>query len=330
MPKSPRFKEANQVGRVQLPATPRLSTLSDERQHALTGPLNPLHEQARQQLVLSFITNNINKLDDDAPLLTRIGAYVVMFSQIESRVRAMYRQRYAMMHGLPAPQTSADDDDSSTADAALIPRVETTDLQRAVLTLYRYDDIDADTTKELLQCIAIRNKMVHQALYRLPAFQTDILPALFNLYQHMVRVRARLTTRLKNERDLYTDATAVQAVVRQQLADIPVGHVIPRHQLFMRLAGSQVLHVPVVAGQPLYLVARPSSATALVDVQISEEVGMHDLWHAIVQSRQNYVVFQKQTGTHQMAVRRLGEGLIVDAQTDQSGRYTTLRVQMQP
>jgi len=77
-------------------------------------------------------------------------------------------------------------------------------------------------------------------------------------------------------------------------------------------------------------VARPSTSTALVDVQISDEVSQHDLWHAIVQSRQSYVVFQKQTGTHQLEVRRLGEGLIVDAQTDQSGRYTTLRVQMQP
>jgi len=90
------------------------------------------------------------------------------------------------------------------------------------------------------------------------------------------------------------------------------------------------VHVLAVVDQLLYLVARPGTLTALVDAQISEEVSQHDVWHAIVQSRQSYVVFQKQTGTHQLAVRRLGEGLIVDAQTDQLGRYTSLRVQVQP
>jgi hypothetical protein len=330
MPRRISFTTADKVGKIRLDPTLRLTLLSDERKHELTGHLNPLDEQARQQQMLSFVNGSILKLDDGALLLTRIGAYVVLFAQIESRIRAMYRQRHAMMYGLPAPTTSEEDsEDADTSVAHLDQRVETIDLKRVSLMLYKYEDMDKETVTEVLDCIEIRNKLIHQALYRTAAYKIDLLPILYELFNHLVRVRNRMTTRLNKERSLYPDTQHVQAVVRQRLADIPIGQSILRTELFARLAGSIDLNVPVTAGQPLYLVAKPAQQNSELSVTVAEEQSHHDLWHTMMASQQPYVVFQKQRGTHVESVIRLGEGLITRAEYTPYGHPKTLYLRLQ-
>jgi hypothetical protein len=325
------FKPAAQVGRTQLDAHKRLTLLSDTRKHELTGALNPMDEQARKQKMLSFVNESILKLDDNSLLMTRIGAYVVMFSQIESRIRAMYRQRHAMIYDLPAPLPTADDDEDDTV--TVNGRVETIDLKRAAMILRRYEDIDEDSMTEINLFIDIRNKMIHQALYRFDAFRSDILPVLDKLYDHMVRLRARLTTRLTNERRLYPSSDAVQAAVRKRLSHIALHSDVTRGDIFTRVGGSQVLHVPILANQPLYLVAKPSKQTNsrspdIVQVQVTDELWQTDLLRDIIAAPIQYVVFQKQTGSHVQAVRRVGEGIIVSAEFDTHGQYKLLNVQL--
>lgn len=330
MPKSISFITAHKVGKTRLDATLRLTLLSDARKHELTGHLNPLDEHARQQQMLSFVNNSILKLDDEALLLTRIGAYVVLFAQIESRIRAMYRQRHAMMYGLPAPTTTEEEnDEADTSTTPLDQRVETIDLKRAALMLYKYEDMDKETVTEVLECIEIRNKLIHQALYRTVAYKIDLLPILYALYNHLVRVRARMTTRLHKERSLYPAAQHVQAVVRQRLADIPIGQSTPRTELFARLAGSIDLNVPVTAGQPLYLVAKPAQQGGELSVAVAEEQSYHDLWHTMIAAQHPYVVFQKKFGTHVPEVMRLGEGLITRAEYTSYGHPKTLYLRLQ-
>ncbi len=106
MARSIQFSVAAEVGQRQLHPQHRISQLASNRQAALMGDINPMSEQARKQAMLSFVHQHIETLDNTAPLLSRIGAYVLLFSQIENRLRAMYRQRHAMMYGLPAPQTT--------------------------------------------------------------------------------------------------------------------------------------------------------------------------------------------------------------------------------
>jgi hypothetical protein len=185
MPRRITFTTADKVGEVQLHTAQRLSLLSDERKRQLFGSLNPMTEQARQQAMISFISKNIAGMTDSSLLLTRVGAYVFLFSQIENRLRAMYRQRYALMMDMPAPKSNEDQNGQE-----LDEKIETFDLKKALLLLRDYEDIDADTTTELLLCIEMRNKLIHQALYRTDAFAADVIPALLELYHHMVRVRA--------------------------------------------------------------------------------------------------------------------------------------------
>ena len=321
-----RFSVAAEVGRLQLHPQRRISLLGASRTAALTGDINPMTEQSRKQAMLSFVHQHIETLDHTAPLLARIGAYVLLFSQIENRLRAMYRQRHAMMHGLPAPQTI----DTASASVGLDERVETLDLQRVMVMLRDYEDIDADTATELQLFIQIRNKTVHQAVYRTNAFHTDIIPALLELYNHLVRVRARMTTRLKKERQLYDDTTQLPQQIRQRIAHIPHNAVITRDELFACLAGSTSLHVPIVAGQPLYLVAKHAPKSKSLFVNVTEELSQHTLWKAIVASTQPYVIFQKQYGTSASLVQRIGEGQIVGVVNDNQGKIKQLAVELLP
>lgn len=326
MARSIQFSVAAEVGQRQLHPQHRISQLSLSRQVALMGDINPMSEQARKQAMLSFVHQHIETLDNTAPLLSRIGAYVLLFSQIENRLRAMYRQRHAMMHGLPAPQTTQ----ASPDNAGLNDRVETLELQRVMAILRDYEDIDADTANELQLFIQIRNKTVHQALYRTNAFQPDIIPALLELYNHMVRVRARLTTRLKKERQLYNDPTQVQQQIRQRIDHIQPHAVITREDLFGCLAGSTSLHVPVVAGQPLYLVAKHAPKSKSLVVNVTEESSQHNMWNAIVEASQPYVIFQKQYRTSASLVQRLGDGHIVSVVHDNQGKIKQLNVELVP
>ncbi len=331
MPRNVSFVPAAQVGRVQLDADNRLTRLSAARKKELTGALNAMDAQAQQQIMLSFVNQNIKHLDDTVPLMTRIGVYVVMFSQIESRIRAMYRQRHAVIYDLPAPQPSNEDDDDAQISPYVetddVRRVETTDLNRVAAVLRKYDDIDKDTSKEITEFINIRNKMIHQALYRFDAFKTDIMPALLELYHHVVRVRARLNTRLKRERTLYPAKDRVQATVRQRLSDIPTNASVTRLDIFTRLGGSPDLSMPIIARNPLFLVIQ-SEVNAGLQVILKNEAEYNDLCDEVVHSQQPYVVFQKQIGGHQQTVKRLGEGIIESAERDTNGRYKFLNIRL--
>lgn len=323
MPRRITFTTADKVGEVQLHTEHRLSLLSDDRKRQLIGSLNPMSEQARQQAMISFINKNIAGITDSSLLLTRVGAYVFLFSQIENRLRAMYRQRYALMMDMPVPKSTEDQNGQE-----LDEKIETFDLKKALLLLRDYEDIDANTTTELLLCIEMRNKLIHQALYRTDAFASDVIPALIELYNHMVRVRARLTTRIKNERKLY-EPTTVQDTVRQLLADIPMHVNIDRLNVFVRTGGSPTVHVPMMHKQPLYLVAKAHKHPSPVQVNVLDENGHHNIWSKLVGNKVPYIIFKKYSEGNISKIRRIGEGMIESAEFDNSGRCKLLNINMQ-
>lgn len=323
MPKRISFTTADKVGNIPLNPTHRLTLLSDERKHEMVGPLNPMNEQARQQKMHSFIGADIKNIDDSSLLMTRIGAYVFLFSQIENRVRAMYRQRFALMMGKPAP-TTTDEDNYEPLDE----KVEKHDLKKAALLLRNYEDIDTDLAEELVLFTEVRNKLVHQTLYRTEAFKADAIQALIELYTHLVRVRARLTTRLKKERKLYDAPSTVQSIVRHQLADIPFHKLIPRNDIFERTGVSPTVNVPIIAGQPLYLVAKTSKKHEPLQVSIADEAEHHTLWDTIIQSKTPYVLLHKHNKGHDQMVKRIGEGVVTSAEYDSKGKYKLLNIQL--
>jgi hypothetical protein len=310
-----KYKRSHNSGKTGLPLN-RLSGLEHERWLELTGDIDPMDVQKREIMVQHVIKNSIFELESGSPLLSRIGAYTFLFSQIESRVRAMYRQRYAVMIGGEMPKP-VDEDDELESEPNNYSAIDSYEFAKAVMRLKEYDDIDSETVKDLQKFTSIRNKMIHQAVYRLSAFKPDIFVYLADLYDHMVRVRNRMTTRVKKDRKLFFDNT--QDAIRNLTTDIAVNERVTRERLFERLGGSVTLSVPIVNMQPLYIVAKPYILSTPIQVTLGDEYSTHTLWNKVLIKDTKYLVFRKVPFTSDATVEKLGYGTVVPSNAN--GEY---------
>lgn len=307
------YKRAHQRGRTALPQH-RISTLDAGRMQELTGNIDPMLIQRREYAVQKMIKESIQALTDDSSVLTRIGAYTYLFSQIENRLRSMYRQRYAVMMGKSAPRPVAENLDPAS-ETLLDPTIETHDLLKVIKRLREYDDIDEETTQDAVALTTIRNKLIHQAVYRIDAFRADLLTPLIEMYVHMVRVRNRMSARVRKDRKLYFADTLGAVTVRT--SHLAIGDSITREALFALLGGSVSLVAPIVNRQPLFLVVQPNAKLDTLTVSLSEEIIHLPLWQEIVNANRTYLIFMKKKGTHVATVKLLGTGRISALNQDQ-------------
>jgi hypothetical protein len=283
--------------RYKLPAeTPQstpsylLSHMDDERFRTFEQQPTRVSDGPLHHTIVSTLFKS-NPISDASPQLERMGAMLLACSFVEGRIRAAYRDRHAIINDIAFKDAQTEQDEFTQArkKRRLIPHsaIATDPLNTQVVALRRYNDIDDQLCEELLRFVKIRNAIAHDAMYRLDAFKADIVLAVQALVGVTVKMRNRVKTRTRNERQQHmTDPYAAQ-----YFASLVVGNSYTRDELFHTVAGSLSLCVPISHNRPLYVVTQSNALQIKVE---RSELSMHKLWEKFVQpSSPRIPVFQK-------------------------------------
>lgn len=147
---------------------------------------------------LKHILNGDVATDDAAffahdSMLARMGATMLICSFIENRLRAMYRQRMAVINGIQ-PLTAAEEaaiyeDLPNNPDNKYKLKRDVTEAMRIANFLLWSHDVDLHTFHLLEQFTKVRNALVHDAMFRSAYFSDEVLQFLRRLYSHMQNMR---------------------------------------------------------------------------------------------------------------------------------------------
>lgn len=253
--------------------------------------LEPAMKHIRQIVVPSVPTDDENISAEHEPvahdsMLARMGAVMLLCSLIENRIRAMYRQRMALVQGTRTL--------TATEEAEIYEHIQNdptqkyklkrdvTDAARICRFLLWSHDVDIHTYHLLEQFTKVRNALVHDAMFRSEHFSDTVLGFLRRLYTHMQNMRVKMTKRLESERELYAnDAMRTQRIARQ-LEGITVGTYISRLELYQRLAGSMRFDMPMINRHFCYVVAPIHAKGERVEVMREHSVKLLDNWQGFV------------------------------------------------
>lgn len=216
-------------------------------------------------------------------MLARMGATMLLCSLIENRLRAMYRQRMAVINGTQ-PLTAAEEaaiyeDLPNNPDNKYKLKRDVTEAMRIANFLLWSHDVDLHTFRLLEQFTRVRNALVHDAMFRSAYFSDDVLQFLRRLYSHMQNMRIKMNTRLPLERALYADDALRRKRIEERLADLPLGAQIARDALYQRLAGSSRLETPMVNRCFCYIVAPATERSDTWTIQLEHPVKLLDKWN---------------------------------------------------
>lgn len=236
----------------------------------------------------------MTSMDAQTPVLERMGAVLLLSSFIEGRIRAMYRDRHAIMHGLPRPTAAGEA--SAFAEAADAGRVlgstplDKDPVYRQLCQLRYYEDVDEATFKELKLFTEVRNAMVHDAMYRIAVFTVDVVHALLPMVRHLTNMRQKVRIRTNKERELH-DLSPFRT---DYFATLSPKSRLARDELFKRVAGSpsDTINAPLSFGRPLYVVAQGGGGAPKVRIH-KEEWETHNLWSSFIDTDERMPVFRK-------------------------------------
>jgi hypothetical protein len=300
------------------PATSFFASLPEGwQQQVMTRPLRALNARARGAQTEALLSV-IRALDDSATVLERMGATLLLCSMVEGRVRALYRQRHALQHGLPAPSIETEEHEylaaQSNGRTLSNGRHETYDLAKVITILEGYGDIGTLTAQELQEFTKYRNPLVHDAIYRVDQFKLPFIHALLLLYADLTLVRQRLTTRLKNERAVFHEEESVTAAMTKRMAQIPIHTFVPADVFCAYTGATGALKAPISNNVPRLFVVTVSAGIA--KARISEtESGYHDLWrkpNTLV--GQEFFVFSHRNAQGRVGYRHLGPRVLTQVQ----------------
>jgi hypothetical protein len=253
----------------------------------------------------------IAQLSDAHSVLERMGAMLLLSSFIEGRIRAMYRERHAIMYDKPRP-TSADEarEYAEAAEEGRIIRNSVLDkdsLFRQLCQLRYYEDIDENTFRELKLFTEVRNAMVHDAMYRVDAFSADLIHALLPMVPHLNNQRQNVRNRAIKERTLHESSPYRE----DYFTTLPIGTRIKRDTLFCQVAGSpsNTICAPICFGRPLYVIAQRGNGQPQAKFD-KEELGTHDLWPSFIDQQVWLPIFRKVSPSDELGpeVEYLGYG----------------------
>lgn len=289
--------------RPQLAASYQLSSLTDTQFKPFDQPPKRLSEGPRHHTVVRALFNN-NPITHASSQLERMGAMLLACSFVEGRIRAAYRDRHAIITDIEFSNAQTESDAFASAHKKrrlLTPNTIATDpLYPQVVALRRYNDIDDDLFEELHRFTKIRNAIAHDAMYRLKAFDADIVNAVQSLVEVTVKMRDHVKTRTRNERKYH----GIDPYAAPYFATLTVGHSYTREELFHAVAGSLSLCVPISHNRPLYVVTQ--SNALLIKVERSE-LNMHKLWEKIVHPASPHIpIFQKTSRGGEVVYRGYG------------------------
>jgi hypothetical protein len=212
-------------------------------------------------------------------MLARMGSVMLLCSLIENRLRAMYRQRMAVINGTrtltAAEEAEIYENLPNNPDAKRLNRDVTEALRIATFLLWCHD-VDIHTYHLLEQFTKVRNALIHDAMFRSARFTDDVLRFLQRLYTHMQNMRNKMINRLPVERQLYADDGQCDARIAAQLDGIVVGARLTRDELYQRLAGSTRLRTPMVNRRFMYVVVPVGASTT--SVYLKKPVKLLEKW----------------------------------------------------
>ena len=263
------------------PQTSLFSTIPTEwKEHILARPLRAINARQRGVQVQQAM-NVIKSIDQQSTLLERVGATLLLCSMVEGRVRALYRQRHAMLHGLPLPSAATEEQEYETARQSgrtlKHTRADTWELAKVGRLLHAYGDIDALTAAEIEEFTKYRNALVHDAMYRLDQFQIPFIHALMEFYEDLTLIRQRLRTRLQNEMIVFPHGQSVRISMEVRLAGISPHSFIPTEAFIARFGASTALKAPFVHDQPRLFVVTVQPGIAYARVSEMEQA-YHPSW----------------------------------------------------
>jgi hypothetical protein len=291
MPKRP-FSLAIERIRGALPTA--LTQLDDTLLRKMEATPLRLARGAEHHIEANEYIGAIAQMTEQSSVLERMGAMLLLSSFIEGRIRAMYRDRHAIMHGFDRPSAAGEAQafDAATQTGMPMPRsaLDKDPVYRQLCQLRYYEDIDDTTFKELKLFTEVRNAMVHDAMYRVAAFQIEVIHALLPLVSHLTNNRQNVRNRTKKERELH----AGDPHRADFFASLPVGTRLTRDELFKSVAGSpsSAICAPMSFGRPLYVVAQGGHGTPRVKIK-GEEWYTHNLWASFIDVNVRIPVFRK-------------------------------------
>jgi hypothetical protein len=251
--------------------------------------LNPAIQHLKQ-----IIPPALNAEEDDAVLgemsvvahdnmLARMGGVMLLCSLIENRLRAMYRQRMAVVNGThtltAAEEAEIYENLPNNPDAYKLKR-DVTEALRIATFLFWCHDVDIHTFHLLEQFTKVRNALIHDAMFRSARFTDDVLRFLYGLYTHMQNMRTKMHKRVPRERQLYAEDGQRDARIAAQLEGIAVGAQLTRDEVYRRLAGSVRFRTPMVHRRFVYVVV-PLSATQTGRVKLDVPAKLLDAWNDV-------------------------------------------------
>jgi hypothetical protein len=299
------------IDRIQTTPTLGLTAMPPARIDAIKARPARVAKGQQYHIQAQSFLSEMKRITDSNSVLERMGATLLLCSFIEGRIRAMYRDRHAIMHGLPRP-SAADEarEFSEASDAGVILRSTSLDkdpVYRQLCQLRYYEDIDEYTFKELKLFTDVRNAMVHDAMYRLESFSADIIHAQLPLVDHLTKMRQKVRNRTNKERDLHE----LHPHRSDYFAPMAPGTRIKRVALFTHVAGSpsSTINAPMSYGKPLYVIAMGVSGPPRVKFE-KEELGTHELWNSFIDTHNTFPIFRK-LNVAEPEVEYLGYGRLV-------------------
>lgn len=243
--------------------------------------LDPAFAQYKH-IVNDDVPPDRNNLFPHDSMLARMGAFMLYCSLIENRLRAMYRQRMAVINGTQT-LTAAEEAEiyenltNNSLNKHKLKR-DVTEAQRIATFLLWSHDVDLHTFHLLEQFTKVRNALVHDAMFRSAYFDNEILKFLRRIYTHMQNMRAKMNNRLPHERALYADDTMRAARIVERLQGLTLGASISRDDVYLRLAGSTRLDTPMVNRRFCYIIAPATERSTTWSIHLKQPVKLLDRW----------------------------------------------------
>jgi hypothetical protein len=238
-------------------------------------------------------------------LIERMGAMLLLCSFVEGRIRAAYRDRHAIMHGVDFRSAGSEKKEFAAASQAnkLVrgTEVDINPLYAQLVVLRRYHDIDQTLFNELERFVKIRNAIAHDAMYRPNAFDYPLIEAVNSLVKVTRNMRVRIKRNTEQERTSHTSDNHRSAYFK----GLSIGHALDRNTLFDAVKGSTSLVAPLSHAQPLYVVAQSTALQLKIE---QNEWEMHELWDKLIASQTHVPVFQKMSDG--LRVRYCGYGYV--------------------
>ncbi len=267
-----------------------------------------------RQIVPSEQTIEDDAMQDDAltfasdSMLARMGAVMLLCSLIENRLRAMYRQRMAVINGTQ-PLTAAEEAEiyeviQNDPQQKYKLKRDVTEALRICRFLLWSHDVDVHTFHLLEQFTKVRNALVHDAMFRSAHFSDGVLGFLRRLYSHMQNMRNKMTRRLASERALYADDGLYAQRIALQLDGVVRGASLSRLEVYQRLAGSIRFDMPMVNRRFCYVVAPVQAIGAEGMVMLENPVKLLDDWQGVIGEHTMPVpLFQRVSGQSDVVFR---------------------------